>query len=207
MTDAESRDQANAVIERLFALDDAMKNVEAFCALLRDMDRRDLADVGAPHAHAIHMVRAGILRAAIGTVMACLDPKDWRGNRASVGQILDGLEDEMVVGYLASVGLGSTAALQRARESYDHLLSGALFKRSRTLRNVVVAHNLMRETANATASLASEDIYELAEIAERITVELYAACGRGKPDFLYYRDRTAQVAKVFWDTYFLGMQS
>jgi hypothetical protein len=33
MTDAESRDQANAVIERLFALDDAMKNVEAFCAL------------------------------------------------------------------------------------------------------------------------------------------------------------------------------
>ena len=43
---------------------------------------------------AITMVRAGLLRAAISTVMACLDPSDRRGNRASVGEILDLLQDE-----------------------------------------------------------------------------------------------------------------
>jgi hypothetical protein len=74
MTDAESRDQANAVIERLFALDDAMKNVEAFCALLRDMNRRDLADVGAPHAHAIHM-RHAVAASPIFSTTAIERPK------------------------------------------------------------------------------------------------------------------------------------
>ena len=77
-----------------------------------------------------------------------------------------------------------------------------MFQRGKTLRNVVVAHNLMRDTP---APLAYEDIYELAEIAERITRELYAACGRGKPGFLYHRIRTAEHAKIFWDTYFLGV--
>ena len=41
-----------------------------------------------PHVSAIYMVRAAILRAAIGTIMSCLDPADRRGNRASVGEIV-----------------------------------------------------------------------------------------------------------------------
>lgn len=73
---------------RLTALDLAMRNLDAFCALLKDLNARLVADepvIDEPHAYAIRMVRAGILRAAIGTVMACLDPADQRrGNRASV---------------------------------------------------------------------------------------------------------------------------
>jgi len=39
------------------------------------------------------MVRAGILRSAISSVLACLDLPDDRNNRASIGQILKMLED------------------------------------------------------------------------------------------------------------------
>ena len=75
MDDVELRDRANDVIKRLFALGDregVMANVDAFCALLNDLNARPI--VGKPHAYAIAMVRAGILRGAIGAVMACLDP-------------------------------------------------------------------------------------------------------------------------------------
>ena len=89
---------AKKELVRLAALDLAMSNLVAFCALLKDLNARLVGDepvVQEPHAYAIRMVRAGILRAAIGTVMACLDPADQkRGNRASVGEIfslLDGV--------------------------------------------------------------------------------------------------------------------
>jgi hypothetical protein len=62
-----------------------------------------------PHISAITMVRAGILRAAISTVMACLDPADRRGNRASVGQILQMLEDDCVVAVFPGPGTGPEA--------------------------------------------------------------------------------------------------
>jgi hypothetical protein len=206
MADAELRDRANEVIDRLFALDDAIANAHAFCALLKDLNARDIS-AEKPHIAAMLMVRAGILRAAIGTIMACLDPKDWRGNRASVGQILDAFKDTALVDYLASAGQGSTAALQQARERYEALQKDELYERGKMVRHEVVAHNLIRETGDALTPLAYGDIYKLADIAESIAIELYAACGRGKPSCLDWRDRSAEQAKVFWDTYFLGMGS
>jgi hypothetical protein len=91
---AELRDRANDVLDRLFKLDEVVTNTREFRAMLEDLHRRDLTTIGEPHVSAIHVARAGILRAAIGTVMSCLDPADrGRGNRASVGQILDLLND------------------------------------------------------------------------------------------------------------------
>jgi hypothetical protein len=127
MADDELRARANDVITRLFALarhpKGVMANVDAFCAILKDLHARDLAAVREPHAYAICMVRAGILRGAIGTVMACLDPPG--DNRASVGQILKTLNDTTLADFFATAGQGSTAALQQARKSYEDLRESA----------------------------------------------------------------------------------
>jgi hypothetical protein len=109
MADAKLLARANRVLHRLDVLDDAMANVDAFCALQKDLNARDQSIVKFPHSAAIHMVRAGILRAAIGTIMACLDPEDWRGNRASIGQILGTLKDTELVDLFA----GSEATVGR----------------------------------------------------------------------------------------------
>ena len=85
---------AEKLLVRLAALDLAMRNLDAFCALLKDLNARLVAgepDVQEPHAYAVRMVRAGILQAAILTVMAC--PERSGGDRANVGEILDLLKD------------------------------------------------------------------------------------------------------------------
>jgi hypothetical protein len=185
---------AKKVLVRLTALDLAMRNLHAFCALLKDLNARLVADetvVEEPHAYAIRMVRAGILRAAIGTVMACLDPADQkRGNRASVGEIFGLLKD--------------VAALHRVREFHKSLRKDPLFQRVKRLRDDV-AHNLVREDVQTPVEY--EDVYKLAESAEQIVVELFAACGRGTPEFLDYHGPTGKHARIFWDTYFFGMGS
>ena len=131
--------------------------------------------------------------------MACLDPQDLRRNRASVGQIIQLLKDETLADYFASVGQGSTAALQRAKESYEDLLKGDLFDRAKWLRNDVVGHILIRSTP--TPKVRYEDVYDLRDAAERIVTDLLAACGHPK----LKRAPVAEQAKLFWDTYLLGM--
>jgi hypothetical protein len=199
------RGRANELIGRLFALDEAMANVDAFCALLKDLNARDLSVVKPPHIGPIHMVRAGILRATIGTIMACLDPKDRRGNRAIIGQVLETLNDKTRVDLFVRPGQGSTTALQQARGSYEDLLKSDLLDHGRRLRNNAVAHILIPDTPTPTVHY--EDVYDLRDVAERIVTDLFAACGRGEPNCLATRARMAEQAKVFWDTYFLGMGS
>jgi hypothetical protein len=83
------------------------------------------------------MIRAAILRSAVSTAMACLDPSDRRNNRASVGQILDLLRDERLVAVFPEpgtrAGLG-TAALDQVRRDYQALVEGDLFDRGKRLR-------------------------------------------------------------------------
>jgi hypothetical protein len=194
--DAEPKLVAEKVLIRLNALNLEMRNLDAFCAVLKDLNARLVAEepvVREPHAHAIAMVRAGILRAALGSVMACLDPADQkRGNRASVGEVL-GL-------------LKGAADLQQVRESHEGLRKDPLFERVKRLRDDV-AHNLARKDALTLTPVEYADLYELAEHAKKIVVELFAGCRRGTPDFLDYHGPTARNAKIFWNTYFFGMHS
>jgi hypothetical protein len=179
-----------------------MINVDAFCALLSDLHARNLPNVEKSHGVAIRMVRAGILRAAIGTVMACLDPPDPRGNRAGVGQILDTLKDTTLADLFATAGQGSTTALQQARRSYEDLRKCDSYKRVKRLRDKAVGHILN----TAAPEVEYEAIYELRDGAEQIITDLYAACGRPtRPSFLHYRAQTVEHSKVFWDTFFQGM--
>jgi hypothetical protein len=200
------------VLDPLSDLDGAMTNVEAFWALLKDLRGRDLSLVKAPHVLAIAMVRAGILRAAVGTIMACLERYDRRRrNRASVGQILYALNDPTLADFFATAGQGPTTALQQARASYKDLCNSDSFDRMTRLRNKAVAHTLN----TPTPEVDDEAIYELCDGAEQIVTDLFAACGPlaediigerpVRPSFLHYRDTMAKHAKIFWDTYFSGM--
>jgi len=206
MADEKLVECANKVIERLFALNETMESADAFCAYLKELTAHSFLvtehvlvnpDVAARRVAATRWVHAGIVRAAIATIMACLDEKG--GNRASVGQIIEALKDKTLVGYFASAGQGSTAALQRARDSYEDLLNGDLFDRAKWLRHDVVGHILIRDTP--TPKVRYQDIYDLRDAAERIVTDLVAACGRQKPK----PAPVAEKAKFFWDTYLLGM--
>jgi hypothetical protein len=207
MTDREPIDRANEIIDRLFTLDEAIANARAFRALLEDLHARDLSIVNEPHVTAITMVRAAILRSAIGSVMACLDPEDRRGNRASVGQILDMLTDENVVAVLPEPGTSrdsAVSALRRARRDYQALLKGDLFRRGRRLRNEAIAHLLIPD--DPTPTVTYETIFALHDAAQQIVIGLYRVCDRGEPRFPGHQASLTEHAKVFWDTYFAGMR-
>jgi AbiU2 len=201
-------DRANEVIERVFALDDAIANARAFRTLLEDLHARDLSIVEEPHVTAIAMVRAAILRAAISTVMACLDPSDRRGNRASVGQIIDMLKDAEIVAVFAEPGQpegSGPAALQEVRRDYEALLKDDLFERGRRLRNEMIAHLLIPNDPTPTVSY--ETIYRLHDVAEGVVIGLYQVSHRGRPQFINHQARLIEGAKVFWDTYFAEISS
>jgi hypothetical protein len=208
MPDPALIDRANEVLDRLFALDDAIVNARAFRALLENLHARDLSVVTGQHVAAISMVRAGILRAAIGSVMACLDPKDSRGNRASVGQILDMLQDEAVVAVFPEAeqapDLGA-AALQEARREYHALLHGDLFEQGRRLRNDAIAHILIPH--DPTPTVTYETIHALGDAAARLVRNLYQVCYRGRPHFIEEDAELTEHANTFWDTYFRGMRN
>jgi hypothetical protein len=204
MTDPAIVARANEIIGRLFALNDEVANGRAFRALLEDLHARDLSVVKEPHIAAITVVRAGILRALISSVMACLDRGDWRRNRASIGQILDLLLEHTEVAALFKTG---TTALQRASDEYVDLVKSELFERGTNLRNKAIAH-LLRTNGNGPTARPTEyeTFYELHDAAERLTIDLFEACDRGKPPFLDHRAALTMHAEIFWDTYFAGMR-
>jgi hypothetical protein len=200
MTDPALLAHANEVINRLFALDVEIVNGRAFRALLEDLHARDLSVVKEPHVTAIAIGRAGILRALISSVVACLDRSDWRGNRASLGQILSMLVEPEVVAVFKT----GTAALHRAQGEYEALAQSELFEHGRSLRNKAIAHLLTTE--EPTPQTTYETFYALHDAVERLTINLFEACGRGAPTFLGHRATLTAHAKTFWDTYFDGMR-
>jgi hypothetical protein len=138
--------------------------------------------------------------------MACLDPKDWRGNRASIGQIVDLLKDEKLVAAFPEPGTSrdlGVAALQRVTRDYDALVKGALFEGGRRLRNDAIAHLLISN--ERTPQVPYETIFSLHDATEKIVTDLYQVCDRGKPRYPDHRATLTEHAQVFWDTYFAGM--
>jgi hypothetical protein len=175
---------------------------------LEDLHGRDLSNVEEPHVSAITMVRAGILRSAIGAIMACLDRDDWRGNRAGVGQIIELLNDKSVAQSLPEDKRKVVAldvALQHAKTDFDSLLQSDMFQRGRRLRDDAIAHILIRD--DRPPDLTYQTIYALCVRAEELVSQLYAVCDRGTPQFVDQKLATSDKARLFWDTYFKGMGS
>lgn len=191
---------ANVILERVVKLSDGVEQSYAFRALLENLHSRDLSNVKEPHVSAMTMVRAGILRSAIGSALVLLDKQDRHGNRASIGQILHDLEDADMVRILVGPRARELDAL---RKSYSMFVGSDLFARATQLRNDVVGHWLDRATAAPTVRY--EDIYELQEQAMAYARSLHSVCGRNPPTFAETNERSKQSATIFWDTYFSGI--
>ena len=201
-------DRANDLLERLFALDEAVANAGAFRATLENLHQRDLGVLEEPHISAIGMIRAGILRAAIGAIMACLDPSDPRGNRASVGQILELLEDNALAAVFpsnASAAAEASTALASVRSEFETLRRDRAFTEGRALRNGAIAHILVSD--QPIPAVKYDTFYKLHDAAQKLVTGLYVACGRGKPDFTTHQEKFDRLAATFWDTYFAGMRA
>jgi hypothetical protein len=123
MRDPAAIQAANAIMDRLDPIDMTIANAIGFRALLENLHGRNLSGVTEPHVRAIHMVRAGVLRAAIGAIMAAVDRRGT--DRASIGQIIH-MFDSMDLSVLAdrwpTADFGR-AELQRAKDDWDALLA------------------------------------------------------------------------------------
>ena len=192
---------ANEIMKRLDALDITITNARGFRALLEDLHGRDLSGVKDPHISAIHMVRAGVLRAAIGTVMAAVDKRGT--DRASIGQIvhmLDGL-DLSVIAYRWPDPAFGPAELQCAKDDWAALVASSDFQACKDFRDGVVGHTLVL----ALPKVPNEAYFRVHDAAENIIRRFYRMCGYGKPSFPDHQPNLIATAKVFWDTYFKGM--
>ena len=198
-------DRANKVIERACALDEAVINLHAFRSLLDDLSSRSPLVLPPEQLRAVEMVRAAILRSAIGLAVAILDPA--REDRASLGQILKFLEDEAVSDRLTKPDPGRGAKplahkLAELRNRYTEVCSGQLLKRVRKLRHTV-AHLLVSSEANDPVEYT--EIFAIAdEIREQVTM-LFRAIGLRTPHFVTY-ETTAARAKLFLETYLAGVE-
>jgi len=195
------RDLANDIMDRLRPLDEMIANARSFRALLEDLHGRELSAVKEPHISAINMVRAAILRAAIGAIMAAVDKRG--DDRASIGQIIHMLE-AMGLSILAYRWPDSTfgaMTLKQASADWQDLLRSNDFKDCKSLRDNAIAHTLML----ATPTVQYESYFRLHDAAEKLTLQVRQICGFGEPSFLKHQSRLTASAKVFWDTYFQGM--
>jgi hypothetical protein len=192
---------ANEIMKRLDPLDLTLANAFAFRALLEDLHGRNLSPIKEPHVSAIHMVRAGIIRAAIGTIMAAVDQR--RADRASIGQIVH-MFDEMNISVFtdrwADASFGPTE-LQRAKDDWGALLATGDFQDCKDFRDGAIGHTLVL----ALPSVPNEAYFRVLDAAEEITHRFYRICGYGKPSFPDHKPTLTASAKAFWDTYFKGM--
>jgi hypothetical protein len=178
-----------------------LANAFAFRALLEDLHFRDFTVVQEPHVTAIQLVRAGIMRAAISTIMAAVDRQS--AHRASIGQIIHMFErvDLSVLADLwPSPALGPTE-LQHAKDAWIALQASDNFKDCKDFRDRVVAHTLVL----AAPIVRNEAYFGVLDTAEAITRRFYRIWVYGRPSFPDHKPTLTSSAKVFWDTYFVGM--
>jgi hypothetical protein len=195
-------DAANDIIQRLEILDEGIANGRAYRQLLEalhaDQNLRGDAVTAAT------MVRAAVLRSALGCVMAALDPPDNRDNRASIGQILVALRDQEVEAELirpafkGAVQAGTFATLQTA---YNAVRASDSYRRCRDLRNRAVSHFLLGQSVEP-AQYA--DVYTTQDAAEELTGDLFKFCGGRRVRFPENAVRTGELAELFWRLYRQG---
>jgi hypothetical protein len=201
MTDPALSKRANDAFDRIRHMDMfAAVNARAFRALLEELTgRTGTKKVYDPHKAAIEMVRAAILRGAVGTLMSCLDVADRRDNRASIGQILTILEEP---GVFAVWQPQDPGALQKVRDTYEAVLKTDPYAKCKALRNNDIGH-LLHGTAPPTVEYA--DIFALHDATEPMVVELCRFVRIAPPRCPDARAHAEKHAKLFWDTYFRAL--
>ena len=194
---------ANTMMDRLRPLADAIANGRGFRALLEELHGRKLSDLQEPHVSSIRLVRAAILRSAITTIMACVDPEGR--DRACVAQIirmLEGMDLSVLSDRWPSAAFGATA-LKQAKDDWAAVVRTDDYKNCKALRDNAIAHTLMLPTPTPTVQY--EAYFNLHDAAERLALGFFAIAGFGKPSFVEHQPSLAASAKVFWDTHWNGM--
>jgi hypothetical protein len=199
-----THDRVNEVLTRVFALDEAAKNVRAFRCLLEALHECDLSLATGKQVHAIRAARAAILRATISGAMAILDAPG--GDRNSVGQVIKMLGASDVPEYLSQHPLAGVRPLDAptlsdVKQEYDAFRAGDTYRAVRALRDNKIAHDLALTTPTVEYAMT----YEVHDMAEKFVTELHRICGRHPPDFLEREVLSMEYARLFWRTYFDGM--
>ena len=203
-------DRANDVLERAELIDDGFSDLHAYRSLLLELNRRLPIELPPEQVRAISIVRSATLRSAIGLAVAILDPTDRRGNRASLGHVLEALKDKAVADYLFSSDPRGRAKpiperLNEVRTEYERIRSSPLLLRIKNLRHGKIAHLLTG--VEPDRSVEYSDIFVLVDQIEKMLVTLYEGFGMGPPHFLRLKERTSMDSNLFWYTYLAGAAS
>jgi hypothetical protein len=139
---------------------------------------------------------------------AILDRTDQWGNRASLGHVIELLNDKDVADNLFCPDPRRDAKPIRqklcdVRDRYDRVSTGSLFRRVRELRHNQIAHLLVRDEPAPQVEYA--DIFALADEIETMLVNLYEGFGIRPPHFTGLKAQNIQEPKLFWQTYFAGV--
>lgn len=206
MIDSSALKRANKIIEHLCLLDDEVSNAQAFLVLLKTLHSQDLSMVPSTHVAGVEMVRAGILRAAISSILACLDPHDERNNRASIGQILKMLDDDEIKKVLLKKRVGQDqklALLDNVKIEFAKLIASDPYKKLRKLRNNKIGHNLLDKKPGQ--EIEYSEIYDCFDSAKRMAANLLRFSDCDKPKFESIQSLSCNDAQMFWGTYFKGL--
>ena len=197
-------DRANDLLSCIYRLDDACAILHGFRSLLEDLNSRSPIELSREQVDAVAIVRAGILRSAIGLAVAMLDKSDRRGNRASLGYIIEVLnEDEEAADCLSTPHATRVKPIwQKLRERYEKILAGPIFEGVQRLRNDEIGHLLVREKPTPTVEYA--DTFALIDEIEKLLITLYEGLPDRQPRFAGLKKETAERAKLFWHTYLAG---
>lgn len=202
-------ERANDVLDRAMKLDDAVAELRGYRSMLENLNSRSPIKLARPHVQALAVVRACILRSTIGLAVAVLDPPDQRrGNRASLGQIIEQLKDQNLSDFLTAPNAKRSAKpnsqkLSDACTRYDRLYAGEMSKRVRLLRHSI-AHLLVQD-ASSLPRVDYSDIFALADEIEECLISLYQGFGIREPYFIELKERSAERAELFWETYLRGV--
>ena len=208
MAAASAINRANEIIDSARLLDDTAQSAHAFRMLLGNLAGRPLFPNEEEHALSLKMVRAGILRAQIGCIMAILDPWERRGNRASIGHVVKLLKEDEVKNVLLqpSTYLHQTPSaikLADLSNKYEHLCKTDIYQRVKRLRNDSIAHVLRPD--ERTPDVQNNEVSSLQNEAEGLIVLLFEGLGLKGPELTAQRAITLERATLFWDTYFTGI--
>jgi len=201
-------ERVNDLLDCAALVDGATISARAYLCQFRNLSDRLPLSLGPNQKHGVEVVRAALLRATIGTAIAILDPTDKRGNRASLGHIMDVLNDASVVELLLAdvpprLQDERRNRLAEARKEYATLYASDVARRVRRLRNEAIAHVLRPDTP--TPTVETDDVFKLTDDIERLIVSLFDGLWGIAPQFPSIRQPSETYAATFWDTYFAGM--
>jgi hypothetical protein len=192
-------ERANAVSERAIKLEGEFRNLQAFHGLLEALKVR------LPNAYRLRpeqvppvaAVRASLLRSAIGSAIALLDPA--RSDRASLGQVVALLGEQSVRDALSDSDAARSRKLCDVRDRYKCLIREPLFERVKELRHSAIGHLLIKPTE----TVEYDDIFALTDEIEALLLTLFEGLN-SLPGFIETKQPSIEGAGLFWDAYLTG---